>query len=350
MSYFKPSFRHPELPRNSLSYTKADYEGPISTLCAGCGHDSISGAIVQACFELSLPPHKIAKLSGIGCSSKTPSYFLRQSHGFNSVHGRMPSVATGANMANRDLTYIGVSGDGDSASIGFGQFAHVARRNLNMLYLVENNGCYGLTKGQDSATADVDSISKAGSKNPYAAIDLVSIALQLGATFVARSFSGDKKQLVTLLKAAIAHPGFSFIDVVSPCVTFNNNAGSTKAYDYVREHLEATSALDFVPEKEEITTNYSAGSSKTVTLHDGSKIYLQKLEKEWDPTNRKSAMNMIATAASQGEILTGLVYVDAESSDFPETIQTSTSPLNSLKQKHLCPGNLALASINEGLR
>ena len=229
MSYQIPKFRHPQLPVNDLGYTKADYEGSISTLCAGCGHDSIAGSIVKACHELSIEPHKIAKLSGIGCSSKSPTYFLGKSHGFNSVHGRMPSVVTGAAMANRNLTYLGVSGDGDTASIGMGQFAHVARRNLNMVYIVMNNGCYGLTKGQDSATADEGSVSKKGDANIYSAIDLCATALQMGATFVARGFSGDKEQLVPLIKAAVSHRGFALIDVVSPCVTFNNNPGSTKS-------------------------------------------------------------------------------------------------------------------------
>lgn len=350
MSYFKPAFRHPELPKNKLGFTKKDYEGAISTLCAGCGHDSISNAIIQACFEMSLPPHKVAKLSGIGCSSKTPTYFLGNSHGFNSVHGRMPSVATGASMANRELTYIGVSGDGDTASIGMGQFAHVTRRNLNMLYIVENNGCYGLTKGQDSATADIGSKSKAGSVNPFEPIDLVSMALQLGATFVARSFSGDKAQLVPLIKAALSHPGFAFIDVVSPCVTFNNNPGSTKAYDYVRQHLDATSTVDFVPVYDEITTSYEEGSGKDVTMHDGSVIHLQKLHQEWDPSDRQSALNAVAEAKASGEILTGLLYVDTESQDFHEIIQTVQKPLNTLVEKDLCPGSGVLEDINASLR
>ncbi len=350
MSYFKPAFRHPELPTNKLGFTKRDYEGAISTLCAGCGHDSISSAIIQAAFEMSLPPHKVAKLSGIGCSSKTPTYFLGNSHGFNSVHGRMPSVATGASMANRELTYIGVSGDGDTASIGMGQFTHVTRRNLNMMYSVENNGCYGLTKGQDSATADVGSKSKAGSVNPYEPVDLVSMALQLGATFVARSFSGDKEQLVPLIKAALSHPGFAFIDVVSPCVTFNNNSGSTKAYDYVRDHLDSTSTVDFVPLHEEITTTYEEGQGKEVTMHDGSVIRLQKLNQEWDPNDRQSALNAVADAKAKDEILTGLLFVDVESQDFHETINTVPKALNSLSESDLCPGNAALKNINDSLR
>src|SRR5690606_31517551 len=278
MTYLRPTFRHPEQPTNELGYTKKNYEGSLSTLCAGCGHDSISAAIVQACFELSIEPHKVAKLSGIGCSSKTPTYFLGNSHGFNSVHGRMPSVVTGANMANRDLIYIGVSGDGDTASIGMGQFVHAVRRSLNMTYIVENNGCYGLTKGQDSATADAGSKSKKGDANPFEAIDLAAMALQLGAGFVARSFSGDKEQLVPLLKAAITYPGFAFLDVISPCVTFNNNPGSTKSYEFVRDHLEATGTVDFVPMRTEITTSYDPGTSQEVTLHDGSVIHLHKID------------------------------------------------------------------------
>src|SRR5271170_2202642 len=247
MTYIaKPRLHHPLLKPNGLGFTRRDYEGAVSTLCAGCGHDSISAAIIQACYELELPPHRVAKLSGIGCSSKTPDYFLGNSHGFNTVHGRMPSVLTGANLANRELLYLGVSGDGDSASIGIGQFAHVMRRGVNMVYIVENNGVYGLTKGQFSATADAGSRSKRGVINADSAIDLVGIALQVGATFVARSFSGDKTQLTPLIKAAIEHRGAAFIDVISPCVAFNNHAGSTKSFDYVREHNDAVNRLDFI--------------------------------------------------------------------------------------------------------
>ena len=329
MSYQIPAFRHPSLPVNELGYTKADYEGSISTLCAGCGHDSISGSIVRACHELSIPPHKIAKLSGIGCSSKAPTYFLGKSHGFNSVHGRMPSVVTGAAMANRDLMYLGVSGDGDTASIGMGQFAHAVRRNLNMVYIVMNNGCYGLTKGQDSATADEGSASKKGDPNPFGAIDLPGLALQLGATFVARSFSGDKEQLVPLIKAAMTHRGFALIDVVSPCVTFNNNPGSTKSYEFVRDHSEATGTVDFVPMREEITTSYHAGSSNEVTLHDGSVLRLHKLDNDLDPFNRTSAMLALEEAREKGEILTGLIYMHKDSRELHEVLETSSRPLNS---------------------
>src|SRR6204780_1664956 len=263
----KPKLHHPKLPTNSLGYTRRDYGGAISTLCAGCGHDSISAAIVRACFELELPPHRIAKLSGIGCSSKTPTYFLGASHGFNSVHGRMPSVLTGANLANRELIYLGVSGDGDSASIGLGQFAHAMRRGVNMVYIVENNGVYGLTKGQFSATADRGSKSKRGVINNDNAIDLAAIALQLGASYVGRSFSGDKTQLTPLIKAAIEHHGAAFIDVISPCVAFNNHAGSTKSFDYVREHNEAVNRLDFITGRAPIKVDYAPGSVEMVEQH-----------------------------------------------------------------------------------
>jgi len=350
MSYIKPPFRHPGLPINDVGYSKKDYEGVISTLCAGCGHDSISGAIVQACYEMSVEPHRIAKLSGIGCSSKTPAYFLNNSHGFNSVHGRMPSVATGANLANRDLLYLGVSGDGDSASIGMGQFVHVIRRNLNMTYIVMNNGCYGLTKGQDSATADEGSLSKGGSTNLFQSIDLVGLALELGASFVGRSFSGDKNQLIPLIKAAMSHKGFAFLDVISPCVTFNNNVGSTKSYDYVREHMDAISMIDFVPEKEEITVNYAEGDSKTVELHDGSHLHLHKLTTGWDPTDRNAAFDRLHQSRDKGEILTGLIYIDTKSKDLHDVINTSKFPLNTLTEKELMPGIASLELINDDHR
>src|SRR6201747_2594583 len=283
MTYIaKPKFQHPGLPKNDLGFTHRDYEASTSTLCAGCGHDSISAAIIEACFELSIEPHRVAKISGIGCSSKTPDYFLGASHGFNSVHGRMPSVLTGANLANRDLIYLGVSGDGESASIGFGQFAHCLRRGVNMVYIVENNGVYGLTKGQFSATADRGSKSKRGVVNSDSSIDLVMMALQLGATFVGRSFSGDKQQLVPLIKAAIEHQGAAFIDVISPCVAFNNHAGSTKSFDYVREHNEAVNRLDFMSGRDPITVDYAPGSVQTVEQHDGTTLVLRKLNADYD--------------------------------------------------------------------
>ena len=350
MTYVKPTFRHPALPKNELGYTVDYYEGSLSTLCAGCGHDGISAAIAQGCFELNIEPHRVAKLSGIGCSSKTPAYFLSNSHGFNSVHGRMPSVATGANLANRDLIYLGVSGDGDTASIGMGQFVHVIRRNLNMVYLVMNNGCYGLTKGQDSATADPGSKNKHGSVNLFESIDLASLAIELGATFVAQSFSGDKAQLIPLIKAAMSHPGFAFINVISPCVTFNNNPGSTKSYDYVREHMETTAMMDFVPIAREIKADYNEGSVENLRMHDGSTISLRKLDKDWDPLDRSSAMNAVLNSKLKGEILTGLLYMVPETGDLHEMLQTSDRALNSLTKDELCPGSETLGKINEGLR
>lgn len=350
MTYLRPNFRHPESPVNELGFSRREYEGALSTLCAGCGHDSISAAIVQACFELSLEPHRIAKLSGIGCSSKTPTYFLGNSHGFNSVHGRMPSVATGANMANRDMTYIGVSGDGDTASIGMGQFVHAVRRNLNMVYIVENNGCYGLTKGQDSATADVGSRSKKGDPNPFEAIDLAALALQLGAGFVARSFSGDKTQLIPLLKAAIAHQGFAFIDVISPCVTFNNNPGSTKSYSFAREHMEATGTVDFVPVREEITTEYEPGTTQEVVLHDGSMVTLHKIDEKLDIHDRRGALDLIQEYKADGKILTGLIYLDVDSEDLHDTMGITERPLRGLTEAELCPGSQSLTQINDSFR
>src|SRR5262245_29274179 len=351
MTYLaKPKLHHPDLQKNALGFTRRDYEGPVSTLCAGCGHDSISAAIVRACFELDLPPHRIAKLSGIGCSSKTPTYFLGNSHGFNSVHGRMPSVLTGANLANRDLIYMGVSGDGDSASIGIGQFAHSVRRGVNMVYIVENNGVYGLTKGQFSATADRGSKSKRGVANTDEPLDMIGLALLLGATYVGRSFSGDKKQLVPLIKAAIEHRGAAFIDVVSPCVAFNNHSGSTKSYDYVREHNEAVNRLDFIEGKSEITTDYAPGEVIEVPQHDGSLVRLRKLTPEYDPTDRIKVMNYLQERAAAGEVVTGLLYVQPGAADLHDHLNTVETPLNKLGERELCPGSVALERINAALR
>lgn len=351
MTYIaKPKLHHPNLPTNELGYTRRHYEGAVSTLCAGCGHDSISAAIVQAFFELSIEPHRVAKMSGIGCSSKTPSYFLGSSHGLNSVHGRMPSVLTGANLANRDLIYIGVSGDGDSASIGLGQFAHSLRRGVNMIYIVENNGVYGLTKGQFSATADTGSESKRGVVNRDGSIDLVSLALQLGATFVARSFSGDKDQLVPLVKAAIEHEGAAFLDVISPCVAFNNHPGSTKSYDYVREHNEIVNRLDFMPKRETITTEYDAGKVQEVKQHDGSVLRLRKVAEDFDSHNRSKAMVYLHDRAEHGEIVTGVLYVEPEPEDLHRHLNTVDEALNSLSEKELCPGQATLQAINDSLR
>ena len=351
MTYLaKPKLHHPSLPVNRLGYTRRDYEGAVSTLCAGCGHDSISAAIVQACFELDVAPHRLAKLSGIGCSSKTPTYFLGNSHGFNSVHGRMPSVLTGANLANRDLIYLGVSGDGDSASIGFGQFAHSVRRGVDMVYIVENNGVYGLTKGQFSATADRGSKSKRGVTNMDAAIDMVSIALQMGATYVARSFSGDKAQLAPLIKGAIRHRGAAFIDVISPCVAFNNHPGSTKSYDYVREHNEAVNFLDVMIGRGPITTEYAPGELREVVQHDGSVLRLRKLREDYDPGNRIIAMNMLQERAAKGEIVTGLLYVDPQPVDLHAHLNTVETPLNQLGERELIPGREILEHLNSSLR
>ncbi len=351
MTYLaKPKLHHPQLPTNKLGYTRRDYEGAVSTLCAGCGHDSISAAIIQACFELSLQPHRIAKLSGIGCSSKTPTYFLGASHGFNSVHGRMPSVLTGANLANRDLIYLGVSGDGDSASIGLGQFAHSIRRGVNMVYIVENNGVYGLTKGQFSATADRGSKSKRGAVNTDASIDMIGLAMQMGATFVARSFSGDKAQLVPLIKAAITHNGAAFIDCISPCVAFNNHPGSTKSFDYVREHNDAVNRLDYITGREEITVDYAPGSMEMVTQHDGSVLRLRKLHADYDPHDRISAMGYLLERDAAGEIVTGLLYVDPDPKDLHDHLHTVETPLNALDDAALVPGSAALEKFNASLR
>lgn len=350
MSFERPNFRHPKLAKNSAGYSRRDYEGVISTLCAGCGHDSTTTAIIQACFELSVEPHRVAKMSGIGCSSKTPAYFLSRSHGFNSVHGRMPSVATGANMANRDLLYIGISGDGDTASIGMGQFAHALRRNLNLNYICMNNGCYGLTKGQDSATADKGSAGKKGYVNPYHSIDLCELAIELGASYVARGFSGDKQQLVPLIKGAIAHSGLAFIDVISPCVTFNNTASSTKSYQYVREHIEATNTFDFVPLQQEILAQYPEGSSQEVVMHDGSIIHLHKADSSSEVTNRLKSVNNLEREKEKGRLLTGLLYINPEIMETHDIINSTLRPLNSLDEKDLCPGNEALQKINESLR
>jgi 2-oxoglutarate/2-oxoacid ferredoxin oxidoreductase subunit beta len=351
MTYIaKPKLHHPKLPTNKLGFTHRDYEGAVSTLCAGCGHDSISAAIVQACFELDLPPHRIAKLSGIGCSSKTPTYFLGASHGFNSVHGRMPSVLTGANLANRDLIYLGVSGDGDSASIGLGQFAHSIRRGVNMVYLVENNGVYGLTKGQFSATADKGSKNKRGLMNTDSSIDMISMALQLGASFVARSFSGDKDQLVPLLKAAITHNGAAFIDIISPCVAFNNHLGSTKSFDFVREHNEAVNRLDFITGRAPITVDYDPGTVEVVTQHDGTSLRLRKVAPDYDVHNRIAAMNYLQERQAAGEVVTGLLYLEPESQDLHDYLNTVEAPFNELGEGELIPGAEALQRFNQSLR
>jgi len=339
----KPKIVQLELPKNALGLTRRDYEGANSTLCAGCGHDSITAAIVEACWASALRPENIVKLSGIGCSSKTTAYFVRGGHGFNSVHGRMPSIATGANAANRELTYIGVSGDGDTLSIGLGQFCHAIRRNLNMTYVIENNGVYGLTKGQFSASADVGSTAKKGEVNNQPPIDPVQLAITLGVSFVARSFSGDKAQLVPLLQAAIHHQGFSLIDVISPCVTFNDHEGSTRSYAYTREHYDEVVHADFVPPAQEIAVDYAPGEAQSVTMHDGSRVLLRKVEEQYDPTDRGVALDVIQRRLKQGEYLTGLLYIGKDQPELHQLNVTPDLPLNKLPYAQLNPGPQALA-------
>jgi 2-oxoglutarate/2-oxoacid ferredoxin oxidoreductase subunit beta len=343
MTYIaKPKVAHPGLVHNALGLTRRDYEGALSTLCAGCGHDSVTAAIVQACWELALPPHRVVKLSGIGCSSKTPAYFVSQAHGINTVHGRMPSVATGAAAANRHLHYLGVSGDGDSLSIGLGQFCHAMRRNVRMLYIIENNGVYGLTKGQFSASADIGSKAKKGEINMQPPIDPVLTALTAGATFVARSFSGDKAQLVPLIKAGLSHEGFALIDVLSPCVTFNDHEDSTKSYAFSRQFYHPAVHADFVPPAEEIRVGYEQGDVMDVELHDGSHIALRKVEEAYDPTNREAAYTTIYQRIQAGEWLTGLLYVQTGREDMHGLNKTVVEPLATLPFDQLCPGSEAL--------
>ena len=351
MSYIaKPKVTHPGLPRNRLGLTARDYEGTVSTLCAGCGHDSITAAIIQAVFELGMEPHRLAKMSGIGCSSKTPAYFMSQSHGFNAVHGRMASVTTGANAANRDLTYLGVSGDGDSLSIGMGQFAHIIRRNLDMCYIIENNGVYGLTKGQYSASADVGSKAKKGPANRQMPIDPVSTAIGLGATYIARSFSGDKEQLVPLIKGALVHRGFSLLDVISPCVTFNDHEGSTKSYAHTREHYHHVIDTDFVPPAEEILASYKDGDTMPIKLHDGSKIVFRRVNRDYDPTSRAAAFSFLRDSINAGEIMTGLLYIDEEAGDMHDLSGSVAQPLSQIPYQELNPGKDKLANLMDRYR
>jgi 2-oxoglutarate ferredoxin oxidoreductase subunit beta len=330
---------------NRIGLTLSDYKGTPSTLCDGCGHDAITSQIIKAFYELGLEPHQIAKLSGIGCSSKTPAYFLSRSHGFNSVHGRMPSVATGAGMANKDLHLIGVSGDGDTASIGLGQFCHLIRRNLPIVYIVENNGVYGLTKGQFSATADEGSKSKAGVLNPYTPIDVCGLAIELGCGFVGRSFAGDPKQLVQLLKAAVSHEGTAVLDVISPCVTFNNHEGSTKSYKYAKEMETPLHELGFTPFYEQITVDYEPGTVQNVEMHDGSHLVLKKLDRDYDPTCRMTAVQTIFKAAEEHQFLTGLLYIDEHKPDFISMQKVVDTPLAHLQQDQLRPSKEALEKI-----
>jgi len=322
---------------NRIGLSVADYKGGDSTLCAGCGHDAITSQIIKAFYEYGVDPRRVAKLSGIGCSSKTPAYFLSQSHGFNGVHGRMPALATGVMLANQTLVSIGVSGDGDTASIGMGQFVHLLRRNVPMIYIVENNGVYGLTKGQFSATADYGSRAKGGALNDLPAIDICTMAIELGCNFVARSFAGDPKQLVALLKAALAHKGTAMFDVISPCVTFNNHEGSTKSYKFAKDHEELLHEISFVPFFEQITVDYKEGEVKEVEMHDGSKIRLRKADVDFDPTNKVEALNMLRRCYDSGEFFTGLIYVNEEKPDFLTQLNMVEEPLATLPQERVQP-------------
>jgi 2-oxoglutarate ferredoxin oxidoreductase subunit beta len=335
---------------NRLGLTVIEYKGGKTTLCAGCGHNAISERIIDAMYEMGVEPHRVAKMSGIGCSSKTPAYFLSKSHSFNTVHGRMPSVTTGAMLANRSLLALGISGDGDTASIGIGQFIHLMRRNLPVIYIIEDNGVYGLTKGQFSATADLGSVLKTGVINDLPPIDTCALAVQLGATFVARSFSGDKRQLLAILKAAIAHKGTVMLDVISPCVTFNDHEGSTKSYKFTKDHEEPLQDVSFVPFFEDISVDYAAGESLDVTMHDGSKLRLKKLEEDYDPTDKLQALSRLAKAHQSGEILTGVFYVNTKAPNFLDMLNMADSPLASLPTESTRPSKEVLEKCMEALR
>ena len=330
---------------NRVGLTMSEYKGAPSTLCDGCGHDAITSQIIKAFFELGIEPHQVAKLSGIGCSSKTPAYFLSRSHGFNSVHGRMPSVATGANMANTSLSIISVSGDGDTASIGLGQFCHLVRRNVPMIYIIENNGVYGLTKGQFSATADVGSKLKTGVLNEFTPIDLCGLAIELGCGFVGRSFAGDPKQLASLIKAAASHKGTAVLDVISPCVTFNNHEGSTKSYKYAKEMETPLHELGFIPFFEQITVDYDPGTVQDVEMHDGSHLRLKKLDRDYNFRDRMTAVQTINEAATQHQFLTGLLFIDEQKPDFVKMMHVIDEPLVNLQQDRLRPPKEALDKI-----
>ena len=351
MTYVRrPKIDLPGQRRNELGLTQRDYEGSVSTLCAGCGHDSITAAVVQALWEMSIVPEQLIKMSGIGCSSKTPAYFVHGAHGFNSVHGRMPSVATGAIAANRDLICVGVSGDGDSLSIGFGQFGHVIRRNLNMLYLIENNGVYGLTKGQFSASADPGSVAKKGEVNQMQNINTVATAISMGASFVARAFSGDREQLVPLIKAAIAHRGCAVLDVFSPCVTFNDHHGSTKGYAYIREHLHHAVDADLIMKESEITVDYGPGETIPVKLFDGSTILLKKLDAEYDLTSRPAALAYLEKMRAKGLVVTGLLFIDENLPELHDISGTARTPLKDMDCAELNPGSAALEELQRSMK
>ncbi len=349
-SIAKPIAKHPSLQRNELGLTIRDYEGSMSTLCAGCGHDSITAAITRALWEVSMPPHMLAKMSGIGCSSKTPTYFVSGAHGFNSAHGRMAAIATGANAANSELTYIGISGDGDSLSIGLGHLCHAIRRNVKMVYVIENNGVYGLTKGQFSASADVGSKSKRGEANVMPPIDPVILSLSLGATFVARSFSGDKEQLVPILKAALSHRGFALIDVISPCVTFNDHNGSTKSYLYTRKHQHRLTEPDLVAPADEIVADIAPSGVTSVKMHDGSVVRFKSLPAGYDPSDRRAVISYLEEQQRTGDVVTGLLFVDENLPDVHEQNNSSTVPMARLAHEKLCPGADELSKLQDEYR
>jgi 2-oxoglutarate ferredoxin oxidoreductase subunit beta len=335
---------------NRIGLAVLDYRGGKTTLCAGCGHNAISERIIDAMYDMGVTPERVAKFSGIGCSSKSPAYFMNRSHSMNAVHGRMPSVATGAILANHKLISLGVSGDGDTASIGVGQFVHMMRRNLPMIYIIEDNGVYGLTKGQFSATADLGSKLKSGVINELPPIDTCAMAIELGATFVGRSFSGDKKQLHAMLKAAIAHRGTAMLDVISPCVTFNDHEGSTKSYKYVKDHVEALQEISFVPSFEEINVDYDPGSTVEVTMHDGSRLQLRKLEESYDPTNKIEAVRRLMESHSKGEALTGVFYLDTKAPTFIDMLNLVDEPLATLPDARVRPSKEDLAAAMEEMR
>jgi 2-oxoglutarate/2-oxoacid ferredoxin oxidoreductase subunit beta len=339
----------PKASTNRVGLTMADYKGAPSTLCDGCGHDAITAQIIKAAYELGVEPYRVAKLSGIGCSSKTPAYFMSQAHGINTVHGRMPSIATGTAVANKQLLLMGVSGDGDTASIGLGQFCHVIRRNVPLLYIIENNGVYGLTKGQFSATADLGSKLKTGVSNELPPIDLCGLAIELGCSFVARSFAGDPKQLVPLLKAALSHRGTAILDIISPCVTFNNHEGSTKSYKYARESEIPLHDIGYIPSYEQITADYEPGTTIEVTMHDGSHIVLKKLGQNYDPTSKAAAVNTIRETNEKKQFITGLLYINESKPDFTTIMHLTDEPLATLAEQQLRPPKAVLEEIMASL-
>jgi 2-oxoglutarate ferredoxin oxidoreductase subunit beta len=338
----------PKTPKtNRIGLQVLDYRGGKTTLCAGCGHNAISERILEAYYDMGIQPERVMKMSGIGCSSKSPAYFMSRSFSFNSVHGRMPSVATGALLANKTMRSIGVSGDGDTASIGMGQFIHMLRRNVPMIYIIEDNGVYGLTKGQFSATADIGSKLKTGVVNDLPAIDICALAIQMGATFVGRSFSGDKKQLSTMLKAALSHQGTVLLDVISPCVTFNDHEGSTKSYKYMQEHEEAISEVGFVPYFEDINVDYDPNTTVDVQMHDGSHMRLRKLHEGYDPTDKAQAVRMLMDVHEKGEVLTGVFYIDTKKPNFTTLLNMVDEPLATLSSERTRPGRAVLTELME---